>query len=55
MSQQEQILEPVEVEVSTRQERERRRTQGERKQIEAGAEIGWRSYDRRNIPARWRV
>ncbi len=54
MSQQEKVSEPVEVEVSTRQERERRE-QLERKQIERDAQLDGRSYDRRAIPSRWRA
>ncbi len=54
MNEQEKVLERVEVEVSTRQDRERR-AHLEPKEIEPGAEIAWRSYDRRNIPIRWRV
>ncbi len=50
----EQELEPVKVDVSTRQERERRERL-EHKPIEPDAEIGWRSYDRRSIPNRWRA
>jgi hypothetical protein len=53
MSEREKVLEPVEVEVSTQQERERREWL-EPKEIAPGAEIGWRSYDRRNVPNRWR-
>jgi hypothetical protein len=54
MSERDKVLEPVEVEVSTRQERERRE-RAERKQIESDSEIDWRSYSRRNIPSRWRA
>ncbi len=54
MSQQDQVLEPVEVEASTRQERERQ----ERlvpKPIEQEAVIDWRSYQRHSTPRRWRA
>jgi hypothetical protein len=50
----EQELEPVEVELSTRQENDQWERH-EHKQIERDAEINWRSYDRRNIPRRWRA
>jgi hypothetical protein len=54
MSEQERTLEPVEVEVTTRQERERRQ-RAERRQIEQDSEIDWRSYDRHSTPSRWHV
>ncbi len=54
MSERERVLEPVEVEVSTLQERERRE-QAARRQIERDSEIDWRSYDRRSTPTRWKV
>jgi hypothetical protein len=42
MAESEQVLERIEVEVSTRQERERRERL-EQKPIDFDAEIGWRS------------
>ncbi len=54
MSQQEQVLEPVEVEVSTRQERERRERL-EPKPIEREAVIDWSSYQRHSTPRRWQA
>jgi hypothetical protein len=54
MSEQKQALEPIEVEVSTRQERERRE-QMTNKQIEPGDVIDWRSYARQSMPIRWRT
>ncbi len=54
MSQQEQVLEPVEVEVSTLQDRERRERL-EPRPIERDAVVDWRSYARHDIPSRWRA
>ncbi len=54
MSEQKQVLEPVEVEVSTRREREQRE-QLTIKPVEPGDVIDWRSYDRRSVPSRWRA
>ncbi len=51
MSEQKRALEPVEVEVSTRQEREQLTI----KPVEPGDVIDWRSYDRRRVPSRWRA
>ncbi len=55
MSEQERALERIEVEVNTRQERERRERAEHLRQIEQDAEIDWRSYERRSIPNRWRA
>ncbi len=54
MSEREQTLEPVVVDVSTRQDRERRERL-EPKPIEQDVEVDWRSYARHTIPARWRA
>ncbi len=54
MSERERALEPVEVEVSTLQERERRERSATR-QVEQDNEIDWRSYQRHSIPSRWQV
>ncbi len=55
MSEREQVPERIEVEVSTRQERERREQAEHLQQIQRDNEIDWRSYERRNVPNRWRA
>ncbi len=54
MSERERAAEPVEVEVNTLQERERRE-RAKPKQVEPDSEIDWRSYQRHSIPSRWQV
>ncbi len=54
MSERERELMPFEVDVSTREQRERRE-RAEPKRIEQDSEIDWRSYGRRSIPNRWKA
>ncbi len=55
MSEQERVLERVDVEVSTREQRERRERAEHKREIDQDSEIDWRSYERRSIPNRWRA
>jgi hypothetical protein len=55
MNEREQALERIEVEVSSREERERRERAQQRQEIERDSQIDWRSYERRSIPNRWRA